>query len=60
MNDRIGEFLVKIGAMQSWQVEDVLRVQAAGDSRLFGEIAIEVRYINDEALRKYIEYRDTE
>jgi hypothetical protein len=60
MNDRIGEFLMKIGAMQSWQVEDVVRVQAAGDGRLFGEIAIELRYINDDALRKYIQYRDTD
>jgi hypothetical protein len=60
MNDRIGEFLVKIGAMRSWQVEDVMRVQAAGDGRLFGEIAIELRYINDDALRKYIQYRDTD
>jgi hypothetical protein len=60
MNDRIGEFLMKIGAMQSWQVEDVVLVQAAGDGRLFGEIAIELRYINDDALRKYIQYRDTD
>lgn len=60
MADRIGDFLVRIGAMQAWQVEDVLRVQAAGDPRLFGEIAVELRYINDAAIQKYIEYRDTE
>lgn len=60
MSARIGEFLMEIGAMQSWQVEDVLRVQAAGDSRLFGEIAIELAYISDQALRKYIERRDSE
>jgi hypothetical protein len=60
MTDRIGDFLVKIGALKTWQVEDVLRVQAAGDGRLFGEIAIELRYINDDAVRKYVEYRDTD
>jgi hypothetical protein len=52
---KIGEFLVQIGAMKSWQVHDVLRAQKAGDSRLFGEIAIEFWYINDEMLKKYVE-----
>ncbi len=52
---KIGEFLVQIGAMKSWQVHDVLRVQKDGDNRLFGEIAIELGYINDEVLKKYVE-----
>jgi len=52
---KIGEFLVQIGAMKSWQVHDVLRAQKDGDSRLFGEIAIEFGYIDDEVLKKYIE-----
>ena len=52
---KIGEFLVRISAMKSWQVHDVLRAQKDGDSRLFGEIAIEFGYINDEVLKKYVE-----
>jgi len=36
-------------------VEDILRAQKDGDSRMFGEIAVEYGYINDEVLRKYIE-----
>ena len=55
MNEKIGNFLVSIQAIQPYQVEDVLRTQKAGDNRLFGEIAIEFGYINDDALRKYIE-----
>ena len=55
MEERIGEALVRIGAMKTFQVEDVLRLQQAGDKRLFGEIAIELGYIDDEAIRKYLE-----
>ena len=57
MENKIGEFLVQIGAMKQFQVEDVLRVQREGDTRMFGEIAIERGYVNDEAIRKYVEYR---
>ncbi len=52
---RIGEFLVRIGVMKPYQVEDILQVQENGDGRLFGEIAIEFGYINDEILTKYVE-----
>ena len=57
MQNRIGEFLVQIGAMQQYQADDVLRVQEGGDSRMFGEIAIELGYINDAAIQKYLDYR---
>ncbi len=55
MSEKIGETLVRIGAIKPSQVEDVLRAQRTGDNRLFGEIAIEFGYINDEVLKKYIE-----
>jgi hypothetical protein len=55
MEEKIGEALVRIGAMKSYQVEDVLRLQKNGDKRLFGEIAIEMGYIDDQAIRKYLE-----
>lgn len=54
--DRIGDFLVKIGAMKAFQVQDVLTLQRGGDRRMFGEIAIELRYINDDAVRRYVDY----
>jgi hypothetical protein len=55
MAEKIGDVLVRIGAITADQVEEVLRTQQAGDTRLFGEIAIELGYINDEALRRYVE-----
>jgi hypothetical protein len=55
MTERIGEFLLQIQAIKPYQVEDIIRMQKTGDTRLFGEIAIEFGYINDAALRRYIE-----
>ncbi len=57
MENRIGEFLVTIGAMKQFQVDDVLRVQRGGDKRMFGEIAIELGYVDDAAIRQYVESR---
>ena len=55
MSEKIGEFLLRIGVMNEHQIQEVLDVQKAGDSRMFGEIAIDFGYINDEVLKKYIE-----
>ena len=60
MRDKIGDNLVKIGAMTKEQVDDVLQRQKDGDSRLFGEIAIELEYIDDEVLAEYLERKHTE
>jgi len=58
MADRIGNFLMKIGAMKPDQVQDVLRLQKAGDKRRFGDIAIELGYINDDAIKRYVDYME--
>jgi hypothetical protein len=55
MTEKIGEFLQRIGVMNQQQVQETLDAQKSGDTRLFGEIAIEFGYINDEVLKKYIE-----
>ena len=55
MPEKIGEFLLRIGVVNQQQVQEILDIQKAGDSRLFGEIAIEFGHINDEVLQKYIE-----
>ena len=55
MSEKIGEFLQRIGVLNQQQVQEILDAQKAGDSRLFGEIAIEFGYVNDEVLKKYIE-----
>jgi len=45
VSEKIGEFLIRIGAMTQDQVSRVLRLQAAGDRRRFGTIAEELRFI---------------
>ena len=60
MTDRIGDNLVKIGAMTKEQVDDVLQRQKDGDSRLFGEIAIELEYIDDAVIAAYLERKREE
>jgi len=55
MTGKVGEFLIRSGIMKEYQVDDVLRAQKTGDNRLFGEIAIEFGYINDEVRKKYVE-----
>jgi len=55
MVSKIGEVLLKIGAITQHQIDDVLSKQQAGNSRLFGEIAIELRYIDDDALASYLD-----
>ena len=58
MEERIGEALVRIGAMTLEQVDQVLKFQQDGDNRLFGEIAIEQGFINDKAIKAYLEDRN--
>ena len=60
MSEKIGDNLVKIGAMIQEQVDDVLQRQNNGDSRLFGEIAIELEYIDDNVIAAYLERKTAE
>ena len=39
------------------QVDQVLKLQQDGDDRLFGEIAIEQGFINDKAIKAYLDSR---
>ena len=52
--ERIGDGLVRIGAMTDEQREKVLDMQDKGDNRLFGEIAVELGFINDQAIMDYL------
>jgi hypothetical protein len=53
--ERIGEFLVRIGAMTEEQVLEVLRLQKETPDTLFGEIAISRGYVDDEAIKRYLD-----
>jgi len=52
--ERIGQFLVRIGAMTETQVNDVLAYQETNPHALFGMIAIEKGFIDDNALRAWL------
>lgn len=58
MAKRIGEVLVLNGMMNAEQVETVLAAQKKGDRRLFGAIALSLGFIEDSALRRYVDYVD--
>ena len=40
--------------MTEAQVQKVIKKQKSGDPRMFGEIAISLGFIDDQAIRKYL------
>jgi len=48
--ERIGEGLVRLGKLESDQVEEIVGKQGNGDNRLFGEIAVDLDFIHVEDL----------
>ena len=54
-SEKIGEFLVRIGALTEAQVKEILDLQQKDPSRLFGIIAIELGYVDDKAIKAYID-----
>jgi hypothetical protein len=53
MAERIGDYLVRTGAMQQSQVDSVIAAQKAGDSRSFGEIAVALGFAARAAVDAY-------
>lgn len=54
--EKIGEYLIRIGAMSRERVSRVLELQAAGDKRKFGVIAEGLRYITSyEKIRNFLD-----
>ncbi|MBN1522921.1 MAG: hypothetical protein JW904_00450 [Spirochaetales bacterium] len=54
LEEKIGEGLVRIGAMTEEQVYKVLKFQKDGDSRLFGEIAVDLGFVDIQAIIDYL------
>ena len=52
---KMGGKLIKAGIMTKEQVIAVVDKQNKGDARMFGEIAIEMGFIDESALKKYLE-----
>lgn len=53
--EKIGEGLVRINAMTAEQVQAILRQQKEGNEALFGIIALEQGYVDEETLLNYLE-----
>jgi hypothetical protein len=56
VTERIGDFLVRVGSMTADQVDQVLEAQKAGDARRFGDIALELGFVRDDAIKRYVDY----
>jgi hypothetical protein len=56
-SERIGQFLLKIGAMTETQLAAVLAAQETEPNKLFGEIAIEKGFVDDSAIQRYLDTR---
>ena len=54
MSERIGDGLVRIGAMTEEQRDKVLQMQNDGDERMFGEVAIDLEFIDDQAILGFL------
>lgn len=54
MTERIGDGIVRIGAMSEEQRDKVLQIQNDGDERMFGEIAIDLKFIDDQAILDFM------
>ena len=55
MAERMGDGLVRMGAMQLAQLDKVLQMQKGGDSRKFGEIAVALGFVNEAAIKAWEE-----
>jgi len=57
LKEKIGDGLVRKGAMKKSSVHQVLIVQACGDSRCFGEIAAALSLVDVEEIHKYMNFK---
>lgn len=57
--EKIGETLIRVGAMTEEQVTEVLRLQREqqGLDRLFGDIAVELQYVDAETIDRILDGR---
>ncbi len=56
VKERIGEGLIRIGAMTTEQVKKVLQVQRGkyNHDKLFGDIATELQFVDQETIEEYL------
>jgi hypothetical protein len=54
MAERLGDYMIRTGAMNQAQVEEVAKLKAAGDKRHFGDIAISLGFIKAADVEAYL------
>lgn len=52
---KIGELLVSKGVLTESQVGEILLKQRQGDTRKFGDIAVDLKFMEDTALNRYLD-----
>jgi len=52
--ERLGEMLVRLGALSEDQVQEILTYQKEHPGMLFGQIAVQFGYITEEKLNAYL------
>jgi hypothetical protein len=52
--ERLGEMLVRLGALSNEQVAEILSYQKEHPGMLFGQIAVQLGFLTEELLNKYL------
>ena len=54
MAERIGDFMIRTGAMSQTQVDEVVRAKSGGDQRHFGDIAVSLGFIKQTDVQAFL------
>jgi hypothetical protein len=54
MAERMGDYMIRKGAMNQSQVDEVMRAKANGDTRHFGEIAVSLGFIKEADVQGFL------
>ncbi|QEN05949.1 hypothetical protein EW093_15015 [Thiospirochaeta perfilievii] len=55
MNEKIGQYLVRLDLLSFDQAEEILKIQEEQPNKKFGEIAIELGYITHDDIEYFLE-----
>jgi len=54
MAERIGDYMIRTGAMNQSQVDEVVRAKTTGDQRHFGDIAVSLGFITTADVQAFL------
>ena len=54
MAERIGDYLLRTGAMKQAQIDEVIKAQKNGDKRTFGQLAVGLGYVTQAAVDAFL------